>query len=65
MTSRDRPPQAARSGWQPRTSICTLTVHERETSLPLLGLRVAADDFFEQIEEALRSRGFPAPRRTA
>ena len=33
--------------------------------LPLLGLRVAADDFFEQIERALRSRGFPAPRRTA
>ncbi len=27
--------------------------------LPLLGLRVAADDFFEQIVEALRSRGCP------
>lgn len=27
--------------------------------LPLLGLRVAADDFFVQIAEALRSRGCP------
>ena len=27
--------------------------------LPLLGLRVAADEFFEQVEEALRSRGCP------
>jgi len=26
--------------------------------LPLLGLRVAPDDFFEQIEEALVSRGW-------
>jgi very-short-patch-repair endonuclease len=39
--------------------------HALVLRLPLLGLRVAADDFFEQIEEALRSRGFPAPRRTA
>ncbi|MCF6376615.1 hypothetical protein L2K70_03285 [Nocardioides KLBMP 9356] len=30
--------------------------------LPLLGLRVAADDFFAQIEEALRSQGCPLPR---
>ena len=29
--------------------------------LPLLGLRVAADDFFAQIERALRSRGCPLP----
>jgi very-short-patch-repair endonuclease len=29
--------------------------------LPLLGLRVAADDFFAQIEEALVSRGWRAP----
>lgn len=27
--------------------------------LPLLGLRVAPDDFFEQIEQALRDRGCP------
>jgi very-short-patch-repair endonuclease len=27
--------------------------------LPLLGLRVAADEFFEQIEQALRDRGCP------
>lgn len=34
--------------------------------LPLLGLRVAADDFFDQIEDALRARGCPLPgRRTA
>jgi very-short-patch-repair endonuclease len=39
--------------------------HALVLRLPLLGLRVAADDFFEQTEEALRSRGFPAPRRTA
>jgi very-short-patch-repair endonuclease len=30
--------------------------------LPLLGLRVAADDFFQQIHEALRSRGWRDPR---
>ena len=30
--------------------------------LPLLGLRVAADDFFDQIEEALRAGGWP-PRQ--
>jgi very-short-patch-repair endonuclease len=30
--------------------------------LPLLGLRVAADDFFVQIEEALRAQGCPLPR---
>jgi very-short-patch-repair endonuclease len=29
--------------------------------LPLLGLRVAADDFFAQIEQALRDRGCPLP----
>ncbi len=29
--------------------------------LPLLGLRVAADDFFDQIERALRGRGCPLP----
>lgn len=29
--------------------------------LPLLGLRVAADDFFTQIERALRARGCPLP----
>lgn len=29
--------------------------------LPLLGLRVAADDFFDQIERALRARGCPLP----
>ena len=33
--------------------------------LPLLGLRVAADDFFEQISEALRSRGCPHLDRSA
>lgn len=33
--------------------------------LPLLGLRVAADDFFEQIIEALRSRGCPHLDRIA
>ncbi|MFC5175670.1 hypothetical protein [Nocardioides taihuensis] len=29
--------------------------------LPLLGLRVAADDFFDQVERALRSRGWQGP----
>jgi very-short-patch-repair endonuclease len=29
--------------------------------LPLLGLRVAADDFFAQVEQALRSRGWRGP----
>ena len=34
--------------------------------LPLLGLRVAPDEFFSQIEEALASAGCPIPgRRTA
>ncbi len=33
--------------------------------LPLLGLRVAPDDFFAQIERALRSRGWPAGPRAA
>jgi very-short-patch-repair endonuclease len=33
--------------------------------LPLLGLRVAADDFFAQIVEALRSRGCPHLDETA
>ncbi len=40
--------------------------HDVVLRLPLLGLRVAADDFFEQIEDALRTRGCPLPgRRTA
>jgi very-short-patch-repair endonuclease len=33
--------------------------------LPLLGLRVAADEFFAQVEEALRSRGYALPTRVA
>ena len=33
--------------------------------LPLLGLRVAADDFFAQIIEVLRSRGCPHLDQTA
>ena len=40
--------------------------HDLVLRLPLLGLRVAADDFFEQIEDALRTRGCRlAGRRTA
>ncbi len=40
--------------------------HDLVLRLPLLGLRVAADDFFDQIEDALRSRGCTlAGRRTA
>ena len=40
--------------------------HDIVLRLPLLGLRVAGDDFFDQIEDALRSRGCPlAGRRTA
>ena len=40
---------------------------ENETvlRLPLLGLWVAADDFFEQIERALTSAGYQRPRRSA
>ncbi len=37
--------------------------HDIVLRLPLLGLRVAADDFFDQIEDALRARGCPLPRR--
>lgn len=33
--------------------------------LPLLGLRVSADEFFDQIIEALRSRGYPHLDRSA
>jgi very-short-patch-repair endonuclease len=33
--------------------------------LPLLGLRVAADEFFAQIEEALAARGCPLGHRSA
>ncbi|MCD6639669.1 MAG: DUF559 domain-containing protein, partial [Nocardioides sp.] len=29
--------------------------------LPVLGLRVATDEFFEQIERALREAGWPSP----
>ena len=35
--------------------------HSVVLRLPLLGLRVAADDFFSQIERALRARGCPLP----
>ena len=31
--------------------------------LPLLGLRVAPDEFFAQIEQALTSKGWSAQRR--
>ncbi|UUZ60263.1 DUF559 domain-containing protein [Nocardioides sp. B-3] len=33
--------------------------------LPLLGLRVAADDFFDQITQALQARGCPDLDRSA
>ena len=40
---------------------------ENETvlRLPVLGLRVAPDEFFEQIEGGLRSGGYIRPRRSA
>jgi very-short-patch-repair endonuclease len=41
-----------------RQNDVTLT-HDLVMRLPLLGLRVAADDFFAQVAEALRSRGCP------
>ena len=33
--------------------------------LPVLGFRIARDEFFDQIEEALRSRGCPVLGRSA
>lgn len=44
-----------------------LSIHgDTVLRLPLLGLRVAPDDFFDQIEAALRARGWdPGARRTA
>jgi very-short-patch-repair endonuclease len=39
--------------------------HDRVLRLPLLGLRVAPDAFFEQIQAALAAAGYVAPRRTA
>lgn len=33
--------------------------------LPLVGLRIAAEEFFLQVEQALRSRGCPLPDRAA
>lgn len=39
--------------------------HDRVLRLPLLGLRVAPDAFFEQIEAALAAAGYVVPRRSA